>query len=137
MELKKVLQNKIMRVILSAHYLFLSFCFFSLLKKLNFMSIHDRITYLCGCFVLKALNNLTPNYIETSKFSPINRKDAHETRPSTNGNLQTCKFFTNYCKSKFRYKGAITWNVICPKIRKTASFNVFTLFKSFQEKFEG
>ena len=46
-----------MRVILSAHYLTHSR---DLLKELNFMSINDRITYLCGCFVFRALNGLIP-----------------------------------------------------------------------------
>ena len=94
------------------------------LKELYFMSINDRITYLCGCYVFRGLNDLTPKYI-TSKFIPVSRRHEHATRSSTNGNLQTCKFSTNYGKSTFRYKGTVTWNVICPNIKEIASLNDF------------
>ena len=118
-----------MRVILSAHYLTHSR---DLLKELNFMSINDMITYLCGCFVFRALNDLTPKYI-TSKFIPVSRRHEHETRSSTNGNLQKCNFSTNHGKSTFRYKGAVTWNVVCQNIRKIASLNYFK--KSLKDEF--
>ena len=111
-----------MRVILSAHYLT---HFRDMLKELNFMSINDRITYVyVDVLCLEPCNNLTPKYI-MSKFIPISRRHKHAARSSTNGNLQTCKFSTNYGKSTFRYKGAVTLNVICPNVIKIASLNYF------------
>ena len=118
-----------MRVILSAHYLAHSK---DMLKELNFMCVRDRITYFNGCMVYRAVNNLTPSYL-SSKFVPVRLRHDHQTRSSINGNIETCKFITNYGKSTFKYKGATTWNVICPTIRNTKWLNNFK--KSFKAEF--
>lgn len=117
----QILQNKAMRTILGAHYLTHSK---DLLKELNFMSINDRIIFLSACMVYKALNGLTPNYL-SSKFSPIYLKHMHETRSSSQGNLQLRRFKTNYGKAMFQYQGSLTWNVICPQIRKNPTLFTF------------
>jgi len=117
----QVLQNKAMRTILGAHYLTHSK---DLLNELNFMSIRDRIIYLNGCMVYKALNDQTPEYL-SSKFIPIHSKHTYRTRSSSQGNLQTKRFKTNYGKATFHYQGSLTWNVICPQVRKNPSLNAF------------
>ena len=117
----QVLQNKAMRTILGAHYLTHSK---DLLKELKFMSIKDRIIFLSGCMVYKALNSLTPKYLST-KFVPIHLKHEHVTRSSSQGNLQTRRFKTNYGKSMFDYQGSLIWNVICPHVRKNSTLSTF------------
>ncbi len=117
----QILQNKAMRIILSAHYLTSSK---DLLAELQFMSIRDRILYLNGCMVYKALNGLTPKYL-SEKFTRVNLRHSHNTRSSSQGNLQIKSFKTNYGKSMFSCQGSLIWNVICPQIRKSTSLYAF------------
>ena len=87
----------------------------SILAELQFMSIYVTEYYVC--MVYKALNCLTP------KFTHVNLRHSNNTRSSSQGNLQTKSFKTNYGNC---CQGSLIWNVICLQIyRKSTSLYAF------------
>ena len=96
-----------------------------LFKRLNWMTIMDRINYRRAVMVYKSLNGLAPSYMK-DMYTLVNNVNTRSTRYCDNLRIYLApkanlKLFTN----SFQYQSADIWNNLPLAIRDTATLNQF------------
>ena len=87
-----------------------------LFTDLNLMNFQQIVTYMCGLYVFKALdNNLCTNF--TYRDNPSN------TRSSTRSVLGTPPVSNNHSRQGIKYIGAVEYNEIPLSIRSSPSYD--------------
>ena len=113
------LQNRYARLILNADFLTSSN---TLLSRLKWQSISERVQYQFRIWMYKTINNKMPNYIQNLLcYRTININTRHAT---------SCPFYidkhrTEYFKRSFHYQGSTIWNNLPLDSRNTTSLESF------------
>ena len=113
------LQNKYARMILNAGYYTPQR---SLLLRLNWQSVEERIKYQYCVLVFKIQNNLTPTYLESLICK---RTVNYRKRHSTKCPLQLPRPRTEYRRNSFAYVGASLFNTLPVITQMCTSLNKF------------
>ena len=124
------LQNRYARLVLNAD-------FFTphttLLGKLKWQSISQRVDYQFCLFMFKVINGLAPEYLRGLLSF---RTPQIQTRYALNAPLFIPRPKTEYMKKSFQYHGPFLWNKLPFIIRNTQSLQVFkTKCKSLSTTF--
>ena len=91
-----------------------------LLKKLNWLTVNNKIEYNKGTLVYKSLHGLAPTYI-SEYFTATSDVHRHGTRSSSNGGLTISTLSTTDIAKTFRHSGGVLWNSMPVHIRKSPS----------------
>ena len=90
------------------------------LKKLNWLTLHERLFFHTCCMMYKCLNSNCPKYM-SNKFEYIDH--TYNTRNSRN--LKIRRFRSSKGQSSFTCKGAKAWNSLSTVIRSSSSPDSF------------
>ena len=115
------LQKKTARLILNQDYKAPSLPLF---LQLGWLPFHERVKFLRGVTVYKALNNLTPTYI-TNLIKPFNSVHKLNTRGADQKIVKIPMVTTNAGMRTFAFIGAKEWNSLPKDIRNASSISSF------------
>ncbi len=94
--------------------------FNKIFRKMNLLSIHDRMSYK-HCLIVK--NNLVPHYMLT--FTPVSVVHDHNTRSVAWSDLYASCANLKYYTRSFQYEGTRLWSNISGPIQRHKSIHVF------------
>ena len=117
----QILQNRALRIINKVdRYTHVS----DLHKMSNILTLQQRRDQHIQVFMYKATHNLYPSYI-CSKFTDASLIHTHTTRTAANNSLFIPRAKLNAGKNRISYRGATSWNLLSPELRKVPTLPLF------------
>ena len=94
------------------------------LKKLNWLTLEERIKYRTLLLLYKSVNKMAPTYMQ-EMFEYVRHKHSVNSRSAACNNLYVAKPRTQFMKNAFSYSGAILWNSLPSSVKESPCLSSF------------
>ena len=93
-------------------------------KKLEWLTIYNRINYFRAVMMYKCMNGLAPEYL-TEFFKKGSSVNNYTLRSTSLDNLHVQRPNTNFGKRTFQYSGIILWNSLPLTLKECMNLELF------------